>query len=431
MAENWRGIFDARVRRMRPLLLGLSAIVALSLVQGEAWAAKKLSSKDEQPRPIPLGVSGSSIEHIQFDGQLYCYSGTLGALVEDTNGDQYILSNNHVLAKENVPDLTAGDVSPTLESFVSGVDGHNVIQAALGDVKGPCTLGDTNDIVGTLSAYVPLNFGPDQTNAADNTVDAAIAAVTPGMVDPDGRIFDIGTVSDLHLTVDHTSVGLNVQKTGRTTGHTFGTIEAIEVVVDVEYGSGFGRFYNQVRIRGLCDELFSDSGDSGSLIVNVPQGGDRQAVGLLFAGGGLDTIANPIGDVLTELGVSMMTCTGNCDHAGVTDEAPTCGGGGGGPGGGGPGGGPGGGGGGGGGRPFAEVDPVGLAVAASVKSAHSDVLIGLPGVVGHGLSVDENGEPVIEVYVKAAGRGAVGAPVPSEIDGISVRVVETGPIHAY
>lgn len=31
-----------------------------------------------------LGLSGSGIEFLQVDGSLYCYAGTLGALVEDT-----------------------------------------------------------------------------------------------------------------------------------------------------------------------------------------------------------------------------------------------------------------------------------------------------------------------------------------------------------
>lgn len=31
-----------------------------------------------------LGLSGSSIEFLQVDGSLFCYAGTLGALVEDT-----------------------------------------------------------------------------------------------------------------------------------------------------------------------------------------------------------------------------------------------------------------------------------------------------------------------------------------------------------
>ncbi len=36
-------------------------------------------------------------------------------------------------------------------------------------VKGPCTLSDTNDIVATLSDYVPLDLSSDANNALLNT----------------------------------------------------------------------------------------------------------------------------------------------------------------------------------------------------------------------------------------------------------------------
>ena len=426
MLEMWRKVVSARSGGLRQLALGLSVLAVLGLSADMAWAAKKLGPKDEQPRPIPLGVSGSSIEPVLADGNLWCYSGTLGSLVERTGNPatQLILSNNHVLAKENYPDLGAGDVRSNLEPFVVGVDGNNVIQPSLGDVKGPCTLGDTNDIVATLSDYVLLDLSSDVGNAlvnTDNTVDAAIAAViTPGAVDPDGTIFGIGTVSSTHLLSAAVVVGLKVQKAGRTSGHTFGTVEATDVTVLVQYDSGFGLFRRQIRIRGACGEDFSMPGDSGSLILNVPEGGDRQAVGLLFAGGDLDTFGNPIGEVLSRLNVSMAKCQGTCDHANVTDETPKCKGGGG------------------GGRPSgrggsrsADVDPAGLAIAADVKDAHSADLLEIPGVVGHGVSVDENGQPVIEVYIEKAGGQAVGRPIPSELDGIAVRVVETGVIRAF
>ncbi|MGW3209751.1 hypothetical protein [Streptomyces sp. NPDC001135] len=52
------------------------------------------------------------------------------------------------------------------------------------------------------------------------------------------------------------------------------------------------------------DAVFSDHGDSGSVIVD-DQG---FVVALLFAGAGSNTVGNPIATVLQELNVSM--CTG-------------------------------------------------------------------------------------------------------------------------
>ena len=58
----------------------------------------------------------------------------------------------------------------------------------------------------------------------------------------------------------------------------------------------------------ISDGTFSSGGDSGSLIVT--DDGSANPVGLLFAGSPVDTIANPIDTVLTELGaVASLTLT--------------------------------------------------------------------------------------------------------------------------
>jgi hypothetical protein len=91
-----------------------------------------------------------------------------------------------------------------------------------------------------------------------------------------------------------------VMKYGRTTGATTGNVVGLNATVNVGYSRGTARFVGQIIIRGKGK--FSDSGDSGSLIVN----GNRRPVGLLFAGSSNGyTIANKIGDVLAALGVSI------------------------------------------------------------------------------------------------------------------------------
>ncbi len=74
-------------------------------------------------------------------------------------------------------------------------------------------------------------------------------------------------------------------------------------MVNVNYGApGVAFFTGQIVIGGGG---FSAGGDSGSLIV-VERGGDKgKAIGLLFAGGGGVTIANPIGEVLAAFGVTI------------------------------------------------------------------------------------------------------------------------------
>jgi hypothetical protein len=74
--------------------------------------------------------------------------------------------------------------------------------------------------------------------------------------------------------------------------------------------------------------------------------------------------------------------------------------------------------------------PPGLIKARDVAARHSDRIFALPDVVGHGVGADENGDAVIEVYVKTKGRQGAGRH-PSDIEGVPVKVIETGPIRAY
>jgi hypothetical protein len=70
----------------------------------------------------------------------------------------------------------------------------------------------------------------------------------------------------------------------------------------VTYDFGTARFVDQIVIVG-DGPSFSDSGDSGSLIVTRP---GKRATGLLFAGSNTHTIANPIQEVLSALGVTLV-----------------------------------------------------------------------------------------------------------------------------
>src|SRR5439155_23703642 len=120
---------------------------------------------NDQPFPIQLGTSGGNIND---SSKAFCYGGTLGALVEDASGNQYILSNNHVLARTNAAAL-----------------GEDVIQPGLID-QSPACFRDRTDIVANLSNFISINFRKGTMRA--NAVDAAIAQVRVGNVDPTGFI---------------------------------------------------------------------------------------------------------------------------------------------------------------------------------------------------------------------------------------------------
>jgi hypothetical protein len=91
-------------------------------------------------------------------------------------------------------------------------------------------------------------------------------------------------------------VGMNVAKSGRTTGLSCGSIQAVDATVKVSYDAGNVKTYTgQIIVNAL-----SGPGDSGSLFVEAAT---SKPVALLFAGdsSGAMAVANPIKDVLSAL----------------------------------------------------------------------------------------------------------------------------------
>lgn len=385
---------------------GLVAIVVGVIGLAPGASANHTAIADHQKaqgRPIMLGVSGSSQEHVIVGPFAYCYAGTLGALVT-RSGLPAILSNNHVLAKENNPD-----------SSLLSVNGNVIIQQALLD-RSPCPGLNTNlqgsdAQVGFGVSYVPLQFCKGN-KCPVNEVDAAVATVTGSQVRADGAILGIGTLSPTVLGASAVS-RLVVQKGGRTTGHTKGTVEATNVTIKVGYDSGTALFQNQIRVRG-CGTSFSAAGDSGSLIVSWVTANQPQPVALLFAGDSSgNTYANPAGAVLTKLGGGAAFVGSGAAGTAVAGssqaDCPASGGG--------------------SARSSnAAGPPMSAAAVAAIQARNSGRLLALPGAVGHGITFDESGRPVIELYVESA-RRATG--VPADVEGVPVRMVVTGPVRAY
>jgi len=139
-------------------------------------------------------------------------------------------------------------------------------------------------------------------SSACNTVDAAIARTTTGNLDNATPKNGYGTPSTTTLRLANLSIGRAVQKYGRTTSLTTGTIIGIGATITVSYGaSGNAVFTNQIVVGS--SHPFIKAGDSGSLLVT--DDGNAYPVGLLFAGNssGKYAFANPINDVLSDLGV--------------------------------------------------------------------------------------------------------------------------------
>lgn len=95
-----------------------------------------------------------------------------------------------------------------------------------------------------------------------------------------------------------------VIKDGRTTGVTHGVVTGLEFEGRINYGgTNFARFGHQGVVEGIDGE-FSAGGDSGSMVFTELDG-DLYFVGLLFAGGGGQTIINRASDVVRLLNLEI------------------------------------------------------------------------------------------------------------------------------
>ncbi|MBI1850182.1 MAG: hypothetical protein HYR85_07540 [Planctomycetes bacterium] len=276
---------------MKQLLATAVGAVALVGVGSVLHADNGPSHQVFQTRPIALGTTGGNINDIS---RAFCCGGTLGSLVQNSSGTQFILSNNHVLALSN-----------------NGQVGQDVIQPGLID-QSPVCAQDVNDRVADLSAFITIV----KSRSANNQADAAVAQVVSGAVRTDGSILDVGCLHGSRTA----AVGMAVAKSGRTSGLTTGTVAAVDSTILVSYpdscGGGGGkaaRFINQIRVD---TGSFIQSGDSGSLVVENIADGVTDAVGLAFAGSSSTSFANPIAPVLSSMpGGPYTMVTGTCTSA--------------------------------------------------------------------------------------------------------------------
>jgi len=218
-------------------------------------------------RPVPIGVSSMA--------DISCAAATLGCRVKDSNGNFYALSCNHVYALSN-----QGQNGVTPASQPSSLDDG-------------CQIVHANDI-GTLFNFVKIDF-----SGGENTVDCAIVKTTTSLVGNATPSDGYGTPKSSTVAA---SLGQKLQKYGRTSGYTTGTVNGVNVTVQVGYDTGNALFVGQIEVQGTGGApSLGQPGDSGSLVVDS-QG---HPVGLLFAGGGGLTFLNPIASVLKALAVTI------------------------------------------------------------------------------------------------------------------------------
>ena len=297
-----------------------SKVASVVLLNTAGITSNPSTHQTLQSTPILLGSSGGNNKDYDTQGNQIsdCCGGTLGALIQNSGGTQYLLSCNHVLARSD--QASAGEM---------------IVQPGL--IDNNCTpngVGSGTTPVAALTAWLPLSSS--STNA-----DAAIAQVNFGAVNPTGAIQEFGLpqangtlaaappgVSSTGGKGENPSINLLVAKSGRTTGLTCANISAINLNVEVSYFKDCAEtspyltknYTNQIAIEG---DQFSDAGDSGSLIVDSS---NAEPVGLFFAGGVTNSgvsegVANPVSAVLSELNTQQGT---TYTFVGTTDHSVSC-----------------------------------------------------------------------------------------------------------
>ena len=347
-----------------------------------------------QTLPLKLGVTGGNQQDVSPN---VCCIGTLGSLWS-FDGAQYVLSNSHVLARSG-----------------QGLAGEAINQPG----SSACFASPT--LVANLGLQSALQPTPTSNGIAESNVDAALAQVVPGAVDPSGNILDLGVPGPTTIaaappstTLEAPVLGLPVAKTGRTTGLTCSNISGINATLSVDFDSFCGgpalfssKFVGQVVISG---STFSGPGDSGSLIVTTA---NARPVAMLFAGDGTNTIAHPITDVINAFSSharppTILSVVGGADHIVSCQPMATV---------------PG----------ATQVGTLSAKVPAlsaeersrgeGVREAHAVPLMRDPAItaVVVGASEDSPGQAALEVRVS----GMLRAPVPAVIDGLRTRVIFT------
>jgi len=220
-------------------------------------------------RPVVAGYS------VGYPG----ISGTAGLIVAQAarRAQRYLLSNNHVLNRNNT-----GGYTETIQP--GGADGGR----------------SGTSRIGRLYRFVRLK------KKAVNYMDAALSIPTSNQL----LASRYATVGAVRGHVRGYALGTRLKKVGRTTGRVSGVVESIHTDIDVDYGSlgGLGsiRFRNQTVIRGQGP--ISLPGDSGSVWLTF--GNFAAAVNYAGSADGRLSIAFPVHWAMQAFGLRVAGASG-------------------------------------------------------------------------------------------------------------------------
>jgi hypothetical protein len=386
-----------------PATLTVTAISQANSNIGES-VGFTIDSLNMQPymAPVPLGSSGGNANAICLTpAPGFCFGGTLGSLLTSnaTPPAMVILSNNHVLGMSD-----------------GATVGQEVTQP--GVIETNCSLVGTINVA-TVKSIISLQTQPIPTFPVDVTT----AQITTGQVDLTGSILELGALNTTNVPQPAppaagvgitTMAGKLLAKSGRTTGLTCATVDSVDtnmIIVGYEVGcstTAFNVTYTDEIVVGNMPngQNFIGDGDSGSLAVDEAT---AQPVALLFAGSDTDAVGNPVADVLNALHTSTghtYSFVGGAQHPVPGCSLP--------------------------GLSSVKVTPqsaAALPTAAAQRgqaaaASYSTQIMNTPGVsaYGGGGSLDAPNEPAVLMFVAP---GASHAGIPTTIDGVRTRIIES------
>jgi hypothetical protein len=241
---------------------------AVAVPEAVSLIGKTKYSRKGMYRPVFAGISlgGAGIPGS---------CGTLGLVVRGTDGKTYALSNAHVLAMTtNAEPVSVG--TPAWQ-------------------PGGCDRGSAAMSIGTLAAYIPIDFTGE--TGVPNTADAAIALLDPSAYDSTsyGKVLNLRN-NGFYTVSGTTTVGPwnLVRKSGRTSGVSYAFVLSDSATVRVQYTTEkIATFTDQI-----ITTVMSRPGDSGS-----PVDLNGKFVGLLFAGSNTITVVCKAGHLVGPLGI--------------------------------------------------------------------------------------------------------------------------------
>jgi len=215
---------------------------------GDRPAPKSEPMATTEQRPVPGGVSGTHYDRTACTISI--------GLWGSTTGRAYFMSNMHC--------------------FYPYYDGAEQWDFAI--QPSPNDGGDRSNVIGTIQEYVELS--EDENNPGK--VDGSIARTSSDLI-KEKNIYYLG---DIDGWKNSTNLELDdpVEKHGRTSGYTSGTIDELDGTSTLSYTNGPTAYFDE-QIRIDPDEEYDDfaeGGDSGSLTTTKGEV-DKEVVGLLYA----------------------------------------------------------------------------------------------------------------------------------------------------